>query len=310
MSSSINSLTNSPASTLQIENILKDWKLWPNLCQEQPTIEQVSPLVDGLTNSNWLLKVDDGSQLHKYVIRINAKNNLALKLNRQAEWDMHQSISHYHICPAYSYRDPKDIYWIRPFLKTHTLEHTVRITPNFIDNYFLEKTASLFKIIHKIPITDSWPSINFPELIQHYWQKTKEKQISISTNSQVVINLANARQILDTALKTKSFTPSLCHMDPNPSNWILNGKELHLIDWEYAALGNPAWDLAVFCDTNFLNLSQVNTLLGYYKNITFAEYKLASSQMKYLSELWFYVQGHLTDSELLAQLRLLIETSD
>ncbi len=287
--------------TAQIESILKDWALWPSLCSKAPILEQVTPLVDGLTNSNWLLDVKcDQSGTQQYVVRINATNNLALKLNRQAEWDMHQSISHYNICPAYLYRDPKDTYWIRPFLKTHTLASTLQTNPNAITHEFLEKIAVQLHTIHSVPTSNSWPSINYAELIEHYWQQIKQKQNS--RNLEYAQRFQQVREQLGFTLQGNEYSPCLCHMDPNPSNWIVDNEKLHLIDWEYAALGNRVWDLAVFCDTCSLSPEQIEFLLQSYQGISTEQFKLASQQMKYLSLLWFYVQGHLTDADLFNEL--------
>ncbi len=35
-----------------------------------------------------------------------------------------------------------------------------------------------------------------------------------------------------------------CHNDPLPENWIRSLDRMYLIDWEYAALNDPMWDLA------------------------------------------------------------------
>jgi len=91
-------------------------------------------------------------------------------------------------------------------------------------------------------------------------------------------------------------------MDPNPSNWILDNEKLHLIDWEYAAVGNKAWDLAVFADTCNLTPEQVEFFLNSYQGVGTEQFNLASKQMQYLSLLWFYVQDHLSDAALLNKL--------
>lgn len=35
-----------------------------------------------------------------------------------------------------------------------------------------------------------------------------------------------------------------CHHDPWPPNFVGDLRELRLVDWEYSAMGDPAWDLA------------------------------------------------------------------
>ncbi len=290
-------------TTLTIESVLQDWALWPNLCTSLPTLVNVTPLVDGLTNSNWLLEVsghDSTEGVQQYVIRINATNNLALNLNRHSEWDMHQCISQYNICPAFLYRDPFDKYWIRPFLKTGTLANSLKENGNTITQDLLQKVAGQLQIIHNIPTSKVWPSIQYNELIEHYWQQIKEKQNP--KNVSTVKSLLQVRSKLDLKLQDEAYTPCLCHMDPNPSNWILDVDKLHLIDWEYAAMGNRVWDLAVFCDTCDLSKTQIEYFLACYSGITPQQFNLASQQMTYLSLLWFYVQNHLTDAALLKKL--------
>lgn len=38
--------------------------------------------------------------------------------------------------------------------------------------------------------------------------------------------------------------PVPSHIDPAPANFLCDGKRLLLIDWEYSAMADPAWDLA------------------------------------------------------------------
>lgn len=48
-------------------------------------------------------------------------------------------------------------------------------------------------------------------------------------------------QVLDLDRPTR-LVPS--HNDPWPENFLDSGDELHLLDWEYSAMNEPAWDLA------------------------------------------------------------------
>jgi len=92
-------------------------------------------------------------------------------------------------------------------------------------------------------------------------------------------------------------------MDCNINNWILDKQSmLFLIDWEYSSLGNPAWDLAVICDSARLNDSQINYMLNIYDDITLNELTQARKEMKYLEILWFAVQDQTTPKQLSEQL--------
>jgi thiamine kinase-like enzyme len=52
----------------------------------------------------------------------------------------------------------------------------------------------------------------------------------------------------------------LCHGDPVPENFVRDGVALRLIDWEYAGMGDPAWDLAYLATEAGLDGSQCERL--------------------------------------------------
>jgi hypothetical protein len=54
---------------------------------------------------------------------------------------------------------------------------------------------------------------------------------------------------LQHALAARPPSPTPCHIDPTPGNFLVvpqpgRGERLYLIDWEYASMSEPAWDLA------------------------------------------------------------------
>ena len=49
------------------------------------------------------------------------------------------------------------------------------------------------------------------------------------------------------------FHPTLCHNDLLPANIIDNGQALWLVDWEYAGIGNPLFDIASFSSNSQLS---------------------------------------------------------
>jgi thiamine kinase-like enzyme len=52
------------------------------------------------------------------------------------------------------------------------------------------------------------------------------------------------REAQDLARRIAPFRPVLCHNDLLPANWIDDGRRLWLVDWEYAGIGHPFFDLA------------------------------------------------------------------
>lgn len=66
-----------------------------------------------------------------------------------------------------------------------------------------------------------------------------------------------------TMLRTlPDISPVFCHNDINPTNLL--GMKPWLIDWEYAALGDPAFELAGICRAGRFELRQQQQLVEYY----------------------------------------------
>ncbi|EAT13493.1 phosphotransferase [Bermanella marisrubri] len=269
----------------ELEVLAKDWSGWPNLISRPPSFDDFQFLDNGLTNNNWLLHGDQ----QRYVIRMNAANAKALYLNREAEWHIHDLVSQEGLCPSFIYRHPSDKYWIRPFQSGLTLSHALTNETFDLEN-FIRQAAVIFRKIHSMPLSSSWPRINFKERTDHYWNQLLEHHAS---DEQRLIKL---KEQLDNTFQVKPFSAVLCHMDANAKNWIIESDTSHeihnisLIDWEYAAVANPMWDLAVFLDHLPLNEEQEACFLKAYGPISFKALSEAKQQMQYLSQLWFVIQ--------------------
>ncbi len=61
-----------------------------------------------------------------------------------------------------------------------------------------------------------------------------------------------------------AITKTPCHNDPLCENWLRDPKRIYLVDWEYAGMNDPLWDLADISIeagyTPLLSLSDLNTV--------------------------------------------------
>ncbi|NMA90981.1 MAG: phosphotransferase family protein [Amphibacillus sp.] len=83
------------------------------------------------------------------------------------------------------------------------------------------------------------------------------------TNSDLIINdaLAWMRAQLSKLIHIK---PVVCHGDLNHNNWLITNKgQLYLIDWDNAAIGDPAIDLAMLFSTYVENKEWDMWLMNY-----------------------------------------------
>ncbi len=65
-----------------------------------------------------------------------------------------------------------------------------------------------------------------------------------------------------TALRQERLAP--CHIDPVPANALDDGSRVLLVDWEYAAMCDPLWDLAYVCVEGALTAAEEEALLRGY----------------------------------------------
>ena len=65
-----------------------------------------------------------------------------------------------------------------------------------------------------------------------------------------------------TGLKEARLVP--CHVDPIPANALDDGLRILLVDWEYAAMSDPLWDLAYVCVEGALEAPEERALLDGY----------------------------------------------
>ncbi|MDA0952434.1 MAG: phosphotransferase [Proteobacteria bacterium] len=72
-----------------------------------------------------------------------------------------------------------------------------------------------------------------------------------------------------------------CHVDPVPANAIDDGRRVLLVDWEYAAMSDPLWDLAYVCVEGELEPQEESALLAGYgesslRGAALADWKLVA----------------------------------
>ena len=91
-------------------------------------------------------------------------------------------------------------------------------------------------------------------------------------------------------------------MDPTLSNWLSTQQGLRLLDWEYAGIGHPFWDVAALAINPGLSEQQRDRLIKGYGIRKDHKWYLAEAQMRWLSALWYRAQGLWSDRELLAYL--------
>jgi len=81
--------------------------------------------------------------------------------------------------------------------------------------------------------------------------------------TQSALQLAQQATRLAEKLLSETRYPALCHNDLVHSN-IIDGETVRLIDWEYSAVGDPYFDLAIVVRHHDLEAERIENFLGAY----------------------------------------------
>jgi thiamine kinase-like enzyme len=90
-----------------------------------------------------------------------------------------------------------------------------------------------------------------------------------------------------------------CHNDLLNANFIDDGAGIRIVDWEYAGMGDPLFDLANFAVNHKLNEQAERVLLGAYLGTADDEQLAALREMRFMSDfreaMWGVVQKGISD---------------
>ena len=213
---------------MDLQEIIKHFAKSPH-----SKVSHLEPLRKGMTNNSYTFVLDDC----KYVLRVpdEAANKL---INRQKEGSVYKAIDNSHISDDVVY------FCADTGIKVSKFVENAR-TCNANDLKDVKTCIKFLKKFHdcnlKVPHTfDLFENIEFYEVyaLKEYVESHVEQQC-------------------------------LCHIDPNCDNFLINNHEdgtlnLHLIDWEYAAMQDPHVDLAMFCIYSQYDEIHINWVLDAY----------------------------------------------
>ncbi|MGK0498413.1 MAG: thiamine kinase [Oceanicoccus sp.] len=271
-----NALFNSP----QLDAALAEWPLWSEC---EPTT--VKPLGNGLTNQSYCVQ----SPHSQWVLRINANHSHSLDINRQSELQAMSLAADEGITPHCHYSDPHQRYLLTEYIDGEhwSLEKSQSVAGG-------QQLAQLLQKIHQLPAITAMLDVR--EKIEKYWQgidmhSDMAMQLHALTD-QLEHHIVASQRLFSTQDNARLC---LCHNDLLTENLIIKNESLYAIDWEYAAMGDPFFDLAVICEGQQLDDSTAKQLLVAYLGRSFNKQdlqRLAHQRViySYLALLWYALQ--------------------
>ena len=276
-----------------LETALAGWQNWPeNMCV-QSAPEVIAPL--GIDSSNHCYLVDFGGRT--VVARLRAQSGAALKLDPSTEWHAHSQAWGAGLAPEPLYYQSDLHLFISHY---HAPDASDAIdTP--------ETIATLLKKIHQLPGVET--QLDLVERIHTYgslaaarsprvYGELQSMELDISRTANSANNLCDHRV--------------LCHNDLLRANRLLTREGILALDWEYAAMGDPYFDLAAICSGDGFNREQRERLLETYDELNEENHQRLALNLvlyDYVALLWWLATTDATEEEALAKLALMMGSS-
>ncbi|AOS96235.1 Thiamine kinase [Microbulbifer aggregans] len=250
-----------------------DWHCWSDT---KPSV--IKKLAGGLTNQSYLI----ATPVDQLVLRRNSGISDALDLNRRAEANTLRLADEAGLCAPVIHCDTQCEYLVTRYIEGTNWRNEGCGS--------LKSLAALLRGIHRLPAINA--RLVVEEKIEKYWQSIDSRaefySVLHSLDHAIEQHLRKARALGE--------GESLCHNDLSAGNLILASTgQLYAIDWEYAAMGDSFYELAVITEEYGLVERQQERLLEEYlqRPLVLTDWQRLEHWRViygYLSVLWYAVQ--------------------
>jgi len=260
--------------TLTIDEAIARVPQWANA-----TDLKAAPLIGGITNANFRIEVNGDV----FVLRIPGEDTELLGIVRSAECAVSQAAGEIGIGPEVFYVIEPEGYLVTSFIEGQLPSPEELGQPNNI-----RRVADVISQIHKMdPIPETFSPFR---VVEDSTKIAHRFKVNFPGNFNWLLEQMNAAE---TALLKSPFTPRLCHNDLLNANFLDDG-QIRILDWEYAGIGDPVFDLANFSVHHEFTDEQDRWLLErYFGKVTTANWariKLLKVTSDFREGMWAMVQ--------------------
>ena len=210
------------------------------------------PLTGGITNRNFLITID--GEADRYVIRLAGNDTHLLGISREVE---HAAT----VAAAGVGVGPEVVAFIRPegYLVTRFIVGEPVSMEQVHDPATLRRVADSIRRVHGGPAI---PGLFVP-------LRVAEAYLALATSRGVPepVRWSEAHAAghrTERALLSAPLAMLPCHNDLLNANFIDDGERIRIVDWEYAGMGDPFFDLGNFSINHELTADEDLALLSAY----------------------------------------------
>lgn len=250
------------------------------LAVEVYDVVSVEEIKHGLTNESWLVRTSSDA----VVVRISNRQWVSLQIDRIAEALVLDAVAQAGIGPAVLACDVSRGVLVTRYLGA-TCDREQMTTPELIS-----RLGMVYRSLHALPAPAGIREVHLPAVIASYLETldTLGRRVDVTEPHMRARALALAAEIAE------SSTPTLCHNDVHHLN-LVEREPLRLIDWEYAGLGEPYFDLASVCMYHDYSMHQRSLLLKAYAGgadpVRVERLSKCCWLFEYVRELWTQVRA-------------------
>lgn len=239
---------------------------------------QLTPLTGGLTNQSWRLDTARA----RYWLRLGHLDSDKLGIDRAQELLAHQAGANAGLAPAIRYAKPELGILVLDWLT----EPNWQSLPHPVCDAKLNTLALRVAQLHQL--TPAIGSLSIASQAEFYLSQLSSACFSAS----YLEVLQNLNRRFKQAELNLPYCEVFCHHDLNAAN--LMGAKPWILDWEYAAYGDAAFELAVVADSLQLSERREQHLLAAYRagggQLSTPRFQARQPWVQWLTLLWAALQ--------------------
>ena len=238
-------------------------RVWPGRAA------RVEVLGGGITNHNLKVELEDDGV---YVLRVAGSNTELLGIDRDVEREATEAAAELGVGPQVAaFVEPQG------WLVTRFIEGVTPAPEQMRESDMLRRVAQTLQAVHSgRPVSGRFDSFR---VVEQYLA------LAVARGAREPEPYAWAHTLAGRIEHARSGSPiCLCHNDLLNANFIDDGERLRIVDWEYAGMGDPFFDLANFSINHELDSEQRLALLTAYAGAAHEEGVRALELHRFMSD--------------------------
>ncbi|HYL40016.1 MAG TPA: choline/ethanolamine kinase family protein [Candidatus Binatus sp.] len=193
-----------------------------------------TPLSGGITNRNFLIEIP--GQSDRYVVRLAGNDTHLLGISREVELAATVAAAGVGVGPEVVAFVRPEGYLVTRFIEGRPIEIEAMRRP--------ERLADVAAALRRVHDGPAIPGLFVPfRIVEAYRALALERGVAIPPEYELALVIARR---IELAFLTAPVELRPCHNDLLNANFIDDGSRVRIVDWEYAGMGDPFFDLGNF----------------------------------------------------------------